>query len=261
MQMYTFDVSAERYWITPGEHAKQIGAVDPAEALINQTEKPPSYVNETGQFISNNFLFIEGLDSEVVISRVEDIVSSTQSLKTITDIDHLQYMDFVSSYIFKYVIQQNVCQYGKMTGCLKYLLAVSTYLSKKIGCAQVVTKRLSSKSHDSIPRCSYKFCAHTYCCQYNYPDKQKQGSRNKGCFSDHYPYYKVIFDIESLIKYIDRLKTNTGSENLVVRNNQEVIKCINTIAYVIKHMYDELWNLYISCGKNSSYTKMHRNLN
>ena len=28
--------------------------------------------------------------------------------------------------------------------------------------------------------------------------------------------------------------------------NKEIKKCINTIVYVIKHMYDELWALYIS---------------
>lgn len=260
MQAYTYDASKGSYWITIGDHASEIAVKDDQPPLtIEKPGKTPTYMSDTGQFISNAFIFLAGLDSDEVERRVHNILSQNPSLvKNATDISHLEHIDFIASYIFKHVIQHNTCSYSLLNRCIEYLLMICRHLGKKTGGTRILSRRTQSGEHN-IPRCSYKFCANTYCCQYNYPEHKKKTS-GKGCFSDHYPYHKIIHDIESLSSYLSTLHDVQQTEDLVIRNNQEIIKCINTIAYVVKHMYDELWNVFISCGRNPAYEKMHQNV-
>ncbi len=62
-------------------------------------------------------------------------------------------------------------------------------------------------------------------------------------------------DIKSLLNYINH-KNITEETNIT--NDREITKCLNTVSYVIRHMYDELKNVCIYC-KNNNYEKNHFN--
>ena len=261
MPSYNFNASEGSYWIT----LPVADTSDETKCSFAEQKPLPSgkltYKSDTGQFLSNCFFFVEGIDSSKVADRLNRALETIGSLVSHSDVENLENQDLVASYVFKYVIQNNSCSVEVLDRCLKYLSSTSEYFNKKVGGGRVTSsKRSDSRNH--ISRCSYKFCIHTYCCQYNYPESGKHRKReNKGCYSDHYVHGKVNQDITSLRNYINNLcKENGETKTIVIRNNQEIIKCINTIAYVIKHMYDELWNIYISCNRDKSYETLHRNI-
>lgn len=81
-----------------------------------------------------------------------------------------------------------------------------------------------------IPRSSYKFCGYNYECGFNYNLKKK------GCFAQHYVHNMIYADVDATIKYLEKHK---NSNNFV----SEVKKSLNTISYVINHMYEEFKNV------------------
>jgi len=213
--------------------------------------KNVSLYSDTGQFTSNCFFFFEGLESPKVSERLEMIFGREGPVPDITLLEH---EDFVASFLFKYIIQNNECVLEKIMQCLNYLERTSRFLAQKTTPNGAYSLTPKATRGELIPRCSYKFCVSAALCHYNYPEKNK---KSKGCYSDHYVHHKVVRDVESLKEYVER--TYTSGNVTMIRNNQEIIKCINTIAYVLKHMYDELWSVYLSCGKDSSYEQLHRN--
>ena len=103
------------------------------------------------------------------------------------------------------------------------------------------------KANNSIPRSSYKFCHFKDSCVYNY-DKDKNG-----CYADHYVHNLVEADLEALLEYIK----NNYKEN-IINHNKEIIKCINTLCFVLKHMASELNSLCIYCEPDE-YSNNHVN--
>jgi len=122
---------------------------------------------------------------------------------------------------------------------------ISTQIFKKI---ENIVKELSirnkqyseyivKKKEKDIWRNSYKFCEYGYKCKFFY-------NNNSQCYGQHYEYYLMYSDIIELIQYMD--------ESPVL--NQEQIKIsINTLTYILNHMYDELNNL-------KKYSPIHYNL-
>ena len=86
-------------------------------------------------------------------------------------------------------------------------------------------------NNDSIGRCSYKFCTYKDNCVYNYNSKSKIL-----CYQDHYVHNMVSCDLKILIDYTEF----KYSESKIVSHNKEILKTINTLAYVINHMENEL---------------------
>ena len=100
-----------------------------------------------------------------------------------------------------------------------------------------------------IPRCSYKFCSFKDTCSYNYDNKMG------GCYADHYIHNMVHADIEALSCFIQY-----NSINKKINHSKEIIKCVSTISYVIRNMYDELKNVSINnynlfCQNHESFHK------
>lgn len=90
----------------------------------------------------------------------------------------------------------------------------------------------SSQTQDNsecIGRNSYKFCEFGHNCSFNYC-RHKNRSTDRDCYSQHYVYPLVKSDLQNLISHI-----STG--NIMIK---EVVTSINTITYVINHMYNEL---------------------
>lgn len=257
--LYNYDFNKHKYWIdlelfnTDDFNTK----VEKENSAVD--EKPISFYNESGQQISNYIFYVEGIDSKFIFDKLEEILNKNPESQK--DIFNLQDEDFIATYLLKYIIQNNHCKIEQIIQCLDWLFKCSQYLSKKIGLSDIFIKKNKTKVSQNvhISRCSYKFCTYKDCCNYNYPDTPKKTfkKKNRGCYADHYVHNKVSQDISSLLKYFNKLFTS--DTDVIIRNNKEVVKCITTIVFVIKHMYDELWSIYKSTN-NTNYEVYHKNI-
>ena len=130
----------------------------------------------------------------------------------------------------KYSLQNNHLDYNFFLSCLKFLFKLSEILRVRIGQKEIIYE---SKTYTptNIPRCSYKFCSYKDACVYNYNTKNKSL-----CYQDHYVHRMVSTDLFVLINYIEQ-KYN---DQAFVIHNKEILKTINTLAFVINHMENEL---------------------
>lgn len=120
----------------------------------------------------------------------------------------------------------NNINYGMV---IKWLLKVTRILSKKIKCKVVKHKGYDPTTNPNpIPRSSYKFCRHTFACQYNYNTKYS------GCYAQHYVHHILYADIRALLMYIRFVE---------IYDIKEIKISLKTIMFVIEHMYNELKNL------------------
>ena len=98
-------------------------------------------------------------------------------------------------------------------------------------------KKLMDEVH--IPRSSYKFCEFNYECEFNYATHIQTGSNNKrGCYAQHFVHNFINADINSVIIYLRMM-----AEKKTEINYGELLKCINTINFVINHMREEMQNM------------------
>jgi len=109
---------------------------------------------------------------------------------------------------------------------LDWILETSKYLSDKV---KILITEHKILNKNIISRSSYKFCNFNFECEYNYNVK-----KHSGCYAQHYVHNLVYADIDSLKKYIIFCEND--------KNIEEIKKTINTISFVVNHMYDELQN-------------------
>ncbi len=152
---------------------------------------------------------------------------------------------------------------------LKWLYAAMLELSVRNSLS--VNTNIQGVISLTITRNSYKFCEHGHMCKYNY-------EKNKKCHSHHFVYNLVYLDIHQIlehllsIKDIDKVKVQEQDTDQNQDQDQdqdldqdqdnkkeepelqinEIQISINTITYVLNHMYDELTQLKIS--RPISYT-------
>jgi len=129
----------------------------------------------------------------------------------------------------KYILQNNNLDYSFFFKSLEIILIISNILSKRLKLKPI--EHQIKNFNNNIPRCSYKFCNFKNECFYNYNKKTKHV-----CYQDHYVHNMVSADIIILIEYI-KFKFNKNKE---IIPNKEIIKSINTLSFVIEHMYSEL---------------------
>lgn len=129
----------------------------------------------------------------------------------------------------KYTLQNNYLNYTFFIKSLKILENISNILSNRLKLNEIEHKHKNYNNY--IPRCSYKFCSFKNECFYNYNMKTKNV-----CYQDHYVHNMVLADIIILKEYIE-FKFN---ENKLIIPNKEILKSINTLSFVIEHMYSEL---------------------
>ena len=172
------------------------------------------------------------------------------NVEEIDDLKLLEYNTILSGFLRKsiknyndFLLRSNVCSeiensnenelfdWNKNIRYLNWISSSCLYLSKKLNLP--IVKNNFNKRKTLIPRSSYKFCDYNYECEYNYD------SKHNGCYAQHYVYNNVYSDIESLLIYFRTDKLN-NYENI---NMKESKKCIDTISYVINHMYEELKNI------------------
>ena len=191
----------------------------------NSIEKNP----RTSDITTNNISY-----------NIADIVAKDP--ETIDDVKLLEWETYLSSNLKKY-IKQCIDTNCDIDYCLhinkfEWLARASKYLSNKLGLV-INNHKLNNIEiqRGIIPRSSYKFCEYNYDCQFNYQDKYS------GCYAQHFVHNLVCADIYAVINHLKNCY-----ETRKEYNYQELIKCINTISYVVKHMYEELSNLQSQYG-------------
>jgi hypothetical protein len=144
----------------------------------------------------------------------------------------------------KYSLQNNQLNYTFFMNALKLLYNLSESLRNRIGQKEISIEK-KNYTDDNISRCSYKFCNFKDSCNYNY-----NKSKNL-CYQDHYVHNMVSADLKVLMDYIEQ---KYGSDQ-VVAHNKEILKTINTLAFVINHMESELKSkcMYLQENEIESY--------
>lgn len=122
---------------------------------------------------------------------------------------------------------------------LNFILNINKNFSKLLKLEKI---EHNDKKNTLINRSSYKFCNYGYKCNYNYNHK-----KYSGCLAQHFVYNYVVSDVISLIDYIE------NNNNL---KHIEIITCLNTITYVMNHMFQE-YNELIDFYPNS-YSNLHQ---
>lgn len=123
----------------------------------------------------------------------------------------------------KYCLKLHQIDFDFIINTLNYLLQISLILKKRLKQKDIV---LVAK--DNIQRCSYKFCKFKENCTYNYSHKKNV------CYQDHYVHNMVICDLKQIISFIQKNKNNKSLQL------NDFSKSINTISFVINHMFKEL---------------------
>lgn len=134
----------------------------------------------------------------------------------------------IKNYVDKYLQnkEQPAFDFSKSLNKLEWLLAVSKYFSDKLHTPII----LHTTKGRNIPRSSYKFCDYGHDCEYNYTHK------HEGCFAQHFVHNFVYADIKALADHIQIVKKKEFDDIKFI----EIMRCMNTVSYVISHMHEEL---------------------
>ena len=182
------------------------------------------------------------LDNEKILSEIEKILNIS-GFNKYTSLELLKSQDLLASYLSKSIVQNNNRSFKFLIRNLNWLKECSKELAGRLK-LDLVHHNEHFIRKNKIIRSSYKFCTFKNACNYNY------SKGHKGCYADHYVHNMIYADIDALIKCLNKYY----KEEII--SNKEVIKCINTISFVIKHMYEELNNLCIYVDK-SEHEKYH----
>jgi hypothetical protein len=181
-----------------------------------------------------------------VINKINNIID-IKNIESLNSLEILKNQEIVTNYLSRYFIQNTKLNFEKITQYINWLIKISKLLTTRIK-QKIIIHSKNKKNKNNISRSSYKFCTFTSQCEYNY------GTKKKPCNADHYVHSYIYADLVSLNQYI---KTKTIKDGFI-ESNREVTKCINTIAYVVRHMYDELRNVCLYQSKEN-YESVHIN--
>ncbi|VVU94791.1 hypothetical protein CPAV1605_516 [seawater metagenome] len=191
-------------------------------------------------------------NNKVILERINNFINKDKEgqleFNKKNSLDLLQLEETISNYLCKYVLQNNYLNHSFFISTLKIIQKISSTLRDKINQKKFSHDLRKIKITNSIPRSSYKFCHFKEDCVYNYDSKKS------GCYADHYVHNMIEADIEALIEYINI----NYKDNNIINHNKEIIKCINTLCFVIKHMESELKSLCIY-AEPKEYDKLHQN--
>jgi hypothetical protein len=208
---------------------------------INLIKNKQIELNSKNTIIINTNKKDDKFDINKIIYNINKI-----NINNLNSIELLQLESNISININKYYFSYNNNKISIILELLNKLLKICKILKNKLNLKTLKIKNdLITKN--SIPRSSYKFCVHKDACKFNY-DK----NNNHGCYSHHYVHNLLEYDIQTIIYYI---QTYVNKDNF--NNNQEIIKSFTTINYVIKHMYEELYNIKLYVKDSENIEKYH----
>lgn len=152
-----------------------------------------------------------------------------KDLNILSSLELLEEESYFIKILSKYILQNNYIDTEFFKNCIKILTKLSSILMQKLKQCEIVHKNKNFNNY--IPRCSYKFCSFKEDCFYNYSNKTKNI-----CYQDHYVHNMVLADLLILDEYVNKYFNN----NKILIPNKEILKSINTLSFVIDHMYLEL---------------------
>jgi len=183
---------------------------------------------------------VMNLNKKEIINEKKDIIPALCDFNKIifkdtNDVELLKYENYLFSYIRQYIKRCNEnnddINYQICVNYLKWIENVSSYFCKKLNLRFFTYNvEFNDTLQDSIPRSSYKFCNNSCDCEHNYKGNGKR------CKGRHYVHDLVFADVNILIQYLNKA-IQLGYSYI---NQNEVSKSINTISYVVNHMYMEL---------------------
>lgn len=181
---------------------------------------------------------------------LDDILAS--NCDDLSDLVLLEYQTYIANDIRKYIKQssdkKDIFDYSLCLKQIEWLSEVSKLFNKKINLTIQYNKILNITNNNTIPRSSYKFCEYGHECVFKYQTKNKP---LRNCYAQHFVHNLVYIDIITLKNYL--IFSQKNNQNLEI-NYGELNKCINTILFVINHMYVELQNIELN-GINLSNEK------
>jgi hypothetical protein len=194
--------------------------------------KASSNIKNNEDIIENKLNQIEN-DYETKLKELNNLTESNndlEELKKKNSLIILQKEVDIIKLLTKYALQNNHLDYNFFLKSLKYLFQLSEILRIRLGQKEIIhDNKILTPSN--VPRCSYKFCNYKDTCTYNYNKNSKSQ-----CYQDHYVHRMVSADLVILIEYIEQ---KFKDPNFVI-HNKEILKTINTLAFVINHMENEL---------------------
>jgi hypothetical protein len=143
----------------------------------------------------------------------------------------------IISYLLNYY---KMCKLDDINIYIKYLSWIhetSEHLCNSI------TQPVNKNKTNLLMRSSYKFCNKKCDCQSQYGFLFNKKSRN--CINDHYVHNKIVSDIDNLLNYI---KNSNNNSTLDI----ELRKGLETLNYVINHMYQELSSFMLYLNNNKT---------
>jgi hypothetical protein len=163
------------------------------------------------------------------IKNIEKIcnIENLEEFKNKNSLDILKLENEIIFLLNKYSLQNNYLNYEFFFNCINFLYNLSEILRERINQNKI---NHNIKSNKNIPRCSYKFCNYKDSCSYHYKKKESF------CYQDHYVHNMVSADLYILINYIK----NNFKEKKLILHNKEILRSINTLSFVINHMFSEL---------------------
>ena len=187
--------------------------------------------------------------SKIELKKIEQIINIEDV------IDDILKNDFLSNNILEIICKQN--------SVISYLLKLFRNLKPEdiiwekfkpgLEWIMLTSKFLTSKSNafiqifktDKIYRSSYKFCTKKDECEGLYCNLIKPKSQySNRCNGDHYVHNKLVSDLNCLITILDDKKEN-------ILNDLRI--CLDTINFVINHMYQELNTFSIYHSKQNNF--------
>ncbi len=180
--------------------------------------------------------YVDSIEKINFLNCKEDLqiyLSEFNSLKLLEEELH------IIKLLSKYTLQNNYLDLEFFIKCINILIVSSKILMERLKLPEINHKTKNYTNY--IPRCSYKFCNFKDECFYNYSNKTKNV-----CYQDHYVHHMVNADLIILKDYINQ---KFNSNNLVIPN-KEILKTINTLCFVIEHMFSELKSRCLYLNEN-----------
>ena len=182
--------------------------------------------------------------AEVTVTvNMDEIITDIISKDFLSDssLQILSKQNTVASYLLKLfrTSKSEDISFQKFKLGLTWILETSKYLTSKTNLF------IQSFKTDKIYRSSYTFCNKKDECEALYCNVIKTNTnRNPRCNGDHYVHNKLISDLTCLITILET-KEDSISNDLRV--------CLDTVNFVINHMYQELNTFAIYHSKQPNF--------
>lgn len=212
------EINCIKYFISPSKDTFETSVTTSSENVINLSDD----VNSSKDVIDNTIL--------------------TLDYKILNPLQILEHQIKVINYLLKLFKVTRLQEINDYEPYLLWIYNTSEYLALSIH--QTINRTKSN----TLIRSSYKFCNKKCDCQSHYGFLFQK--KTKCCINDHYVHHKVAYDIINLIDYLKR-HIYTDHNKVIVET--ELKKGLETINYVLNHMYQELSSFMLYLGK-SKYT-------